>query len=214
MSWPSAWNSKTTIAPTRSTPATAKSRTFSKTATTTSSTSNTRRPSSKRSITTPCRSSPRGPANGRRIRVRASGRTVSAPRPRPVPVLAGPLCFPPVVSKRLRELDVLVLDCQAAGATPAHGDLLEIGWAVCGSNGLLESTESRWIVPRTKRRIGRAFRELTGWTEGCLAEAVDEQGAWAEVAGVAARLGAADASGAPTVIHFARFELPFLRDLH
>jgi DNA polymerase III subunit epsilon len=108
----------------------------------------------------------------------------------------------------LRELQVLALDCQAGGATPAHGDLLELGWVRCAQAGLVGPVQSCWVVPRTRRPVPRAVRELTGWSESCVAEAVDERvvfGALCE------QLGAAPV---PTVIHFARFELPFLRDLH
>jgi DNA polymerase-3 subunit epsilon len=113
----------------------------------------------------------------------------------------------------LRDLSVLALDCQAAGATPAYGDLLELGWTVCTARNIATPVQSCWIVPRTERPVGRAVRELTGWTEACLASAVAERDAWLalseDLAPVAARTAAV-----PTVIHFARFELPFLRDLH
>jgi DNA polymerase III subunit epsilon len=118
------------------------------------------------------------------------------------------------VNGSLRELKVLALDCQAAGATPVHGDMLEVGWAVCGASGIVGPVGSRWVLPRTGRRIGRAFRELTGWSEACLAEAVEEGAAWSELGEVVASLAAPGDGGVPTVIHFARFELPFLRDLH
>jgi DNA polymerase III epsilon subunit-like protein len=110
----------------------------------------------------------------------------------------------------LSELDVLVLDCQATGATPAHGDLLELGWGVCGGRGLASPAHARWILPQSDRGVSRTVRELTGWDDACLDVAVDAAHAWNELA--------ADASlargGVPTVIHFARFELPFLRQLH
>jgi DNA polymerase-3 subunit epsilon len=114
----------------------------------------------------------------------------------------------------LRDLEVLVLDCQAGGATPAHGDLLEIGWGVCAVPGLLEPVHDHWIVPRTQRRVPRAIRELTGWNEACVQHALPEHEAWSALQ-EDIRLVAPDTSElAPTVIHFARFELPFLRDLH
>jgi DNA polymerase-3 subunit epsilon len=113
----------------------------------------------------------------------------------------------------LRELEVLVIDCQASGATPAYGELLELGWAVCGAHELVSPVHSYWIAARHKRRVPRAIRELTGWSESNEAEAIPEQDAF--------RLLRADMVGlvwpeaaAPTVIHYARFELPFLRDLH
>ena len=109
----------------------------------------------------------------------------------------------------LRELDVLVLDCQASGATPSHGDLLEIGWAVSGARGLVIPPRARWIVPRTDRAVSRIVRKLTGWEDACLDEAVEPRDAWAEL-----RADAPGSASSPTVIHFARFELPFLRELH
>ncbi|HEX6277437.1 MAG TPA: GIY-YIG nuclease family protein [Polyangiaceae bacterium] len=117
-------------------------------------------------------------------------------------------------SPELANLVVLALDCQASGASPAYGDVLELGFARVGAIGLEGRVESRWIVPRTTRRIGRAVRELTGWSEACLAEAIDEGTAWRELTAMARSVAAAPERGAPTVIHFARFELAFFRDLH
>jgi DNA polymerase-3 subunit epsilon len=92
---------------------------------------------------------------------------------------------------------------------------LELGWARCGRDGLIASIRSYWIVPRTGRPVRRAVRELTGWTEACLAEALDERAAWTELGeDIAAVPRSSSHSPIPTVIHFARFELAFLRDLH
>jgi DNA polymerase III subunit epsilon len=111
----------------------------------------------------------------------------------------------------LRELDVLVLDCQATGATPAHGDLLELGWAVCGGDGLAVAPRAHWIKPRSDRGVSNVVRKLTGWSDDCASVAVDPLAAWALL-----RSDTSGVSGVamPTVIHFARFELPFLRALH
>lgn len=117
----------------------------------------------------------------------------------------------------LRDLEVLVLDCQAGGATPVHGDLLELGWAVCGRSGIMGGVRDHWIVPRTERRVPRPIRELTGWSEACVAEARTERAVWQELLDEVRRLSDAASPGSPpvpTVIHYARFELPFLRDLH
>src|SRR4051812_42067341 len=85
---------------------------------------------------------------------------------------------PALMSDRLHELEILVLDCQAGGATPAHGDLLELGWATVGAEGLRTPARSHWIRPRTDRRISRAVREQTGWSERCVDDALDEHEAW------------------------------------
>ena len=117
------------------------------------------------------------------------------------------------MSDALGELSVLSLDCQASGASPSYGDLIELGWAVCAPGGLVRGVRSTWILPRTERRVPRAVRELTGWNEACNATAVDEAEAWKIVRGASAEIAMLGAP-APTVIHFARFELAFLRDLH
>jgi DNA polymerase III subunit epsilon len=119
-----------------------------------------------------------------------------------------------VPSDLLREIRVLALDAQASGASPAHGDLLELGWGICSAESLVAPAQSRWLLPRTERPIPRPVRELTGWSEACLNEALDETRAWQLLLAEAAQVGPALSDGVPTVIHFARFELSFLRDLH
>ena len=117
------------------------------------------------------------------------------------------------MSGALRDLPVLVVDCQAGGATPAHGDLLELAWTLCTADGPPEPLQSHWIVPRSGRPVRRAVRELTGWSEACLAEAIGDDVAWKALERDALRV-ASGSSPVPTVIHYARFEVPFLRDLH
>jgi DNA polymerase-3 subunit epsilon len=116
----------------------------------------------------------------------------------------------------LHELRVMALDCQAGGATPAHGDLLELGWVACaGNSGVLGAVQSCWVVPRTGRRVPGPIRELTGWSEAVIASAIPEQDAWAALCGAAlVHAGDGATAGMPAVIHYARFELPFLHDLH
>lgn len=125
------------------------------------------------------------------------------------------------ITDSLRALRVLAIDCQASGATPAHGDLLELGWAACAAGSAApaacaaEPVRSRWVLPRTERPIPRAIRELTGWGDACLAEAVPEMQAFRELQLEITRLAeSAPENAVPSVIHYARFELPFLRDLH
>lgn len=106
----------------------------------------------------------------------------------------------------LRDLEVLVLDCQASGASPDHGDLLEVGWGFAGPGGLRD-VEAYWLRPGTSRPIPMAVRRLLGWSKECLRQAIEPEEAWA-------RLLARTTPGMPTVIHWARFERAFLRALH
>ena len=110
----------------------------------------------------------------------------------------------------LSSLDVLVLDCQASGATPAYGDLLALGWGISSPDGL-SPIRDHWIRPRTSRGISRPVRELTGWSDACLEVAQEDEVVWRLLrAELEERL---TAPVVPTVIHFARFELGFLREL-
>lgn len=120
------------------------------------------------------------------------------------------------MTELLREMHVVALDCQASGATPAYGDLLELAWASCSAaESAALAVRGGWVVPRTERRVPRAVRELTGWTEACIEGARRENDLWAALGDDARRLAAHRTDGtAPTVIHYSRFELPFLRDLH
>lgn len=110
----------------------------------------------------------------------------------------------------LAELDVVVVDCQASGATPRHGAVLELGWTVSGPRADGAAIEASWVVPPEGTTVSRPVRELTGWSHACLASAISPQEAWTRLAGAAAQASAP----APCVIHFARFELGFLQDLH
>jgi DNA polymerase-3 subunit epsilon len=111
----------------------------------------------------------------------------------------------------LTELDVVVVDCQASGATPTHGALLELGWAIAGPRRSETEIEACWITPPEGTRVSRPVRELTGWTEACLATAESPQQAWSRLSSAAAATGSVPT---PCVIHFARFERGFLEDLH
>lgn len=104
---------------------------------------------------------------------------------------------------RLQDLDVLVLDCQASGASPTHGDVLELGWGLASG-----PANASWVTPETDRPVSRIVRKLTGWDESALPASITAAEAWAHVAELARE------APAPTVIHFARFELAFLRHLH
>jgi DNA polymerase III subunit epsilon len=115
----------------------------------------------------------------------------------------------------LAELDVVVADCQASGATIRHGAVLEMGWTIARYGAGPAPIEAFWVTPPPGTRVSRAVRELTGWSEACLAEAVSPEQAWLRLC---AQIGDARAAArpwpAPCVIHFARFERGFLEDLH
>jgi DNA polymerase III subunit epsilon len=111
------------------------------------------------------------------------------------------------VSESLSQLEVLVVDCQATAAAP-HGHLLEIGWARAGTT--TTRADARLIALPEGEHIPAAVRRLTGISERMSQDGVDAHVAWRELSNEAAALAR---QPAPTVIHFARFEQPFLRAL-
>jgi DNA polymerase III subunit epsilon len=111
------------------------------------------------------------------------------------------------LSESLSELEVLVVDCQATAAAP-HGHLLEIGWARAGTTAT--RADARLIALPDGEHIPAAVMRLTGISERMAQDGVDARVAWLELSNEAAALAC---QPAPTVIHFARFEQPFLRAL-
>jgi DNA polymerase-3 subunit epsilon len=109
-------------------------------------------------------------------------------------------------SEALSHLEVLVIDCQATAAAP-RGHLLEIGWAQVRNT--ITDPHACLIALPDGEHIPPAVSRITGISEHMMRSAVDGRHAWRELSDQAASL----TQPAPTVIHFARFELPFLRTL-
>jgi DNA polymerase-3 subunit epsilon len=110
-------------------------------------------------------------------------------------------------SEPLSQLEVLVIDCQATAASP-RGHLLEIGWARF-SNTVTHPHACLIALPDGEQ-IPPAVTRITGISQHMMRSAVDGRHAWRELSDQAASL---TQQPAPTVIHFARFEQPFLRTL-
>jgi DNA polymerase-3 subunit epsilon len=109
--------------------------------------------------------------------------------------------------RSLAELDVLIVDCQATGASPAFGHVLELGWGIQrASEPVLSGARAHWIELPEGHRVPPQVQKLTGYEPGFAAEAIADRDAWQ-------RLRTEAGSGpVPTAIHFARFELAFLRE--
>ena len=110
-------------------------------------------------------------------------------------------------SEPLSQLEVLVVDCQATAAAP-RGHLLEIGWARVRK--AITHAHSSLIALPDGQQIPPAVARITGISERIMTAAIDRHVAWQELSDHAASLAQ---QPAPTVIHFARFEQPFLRTL-
>ena len=119
----------------------------------------------------------------------------------------------------LRDLQVMALDCQATGANPQKGHLLEIGWLkTCAAD-----TRSPDTLPVKSHLAGLppdvdippAVQRVTGISMEDLEKASTPDDTWQKIIKTAKKIAAADQmEKCPAVIHYARFEAPFLRDLH
>jgi len=111
----------------------------------------------------------------------------------------------------LADLDVLIVDCQTTGATPHHGDVLEIGWTITRTGGPAEPIHAHRVALPEGRKIPRMVSRLTGLVDESLTDAIAADDAWRLLRAAAMKVAP---TPVPTVIHFARFELAFLHDLH
>ena len=110
----------------------------------------------------------------------------------------------------LDEQEFMVLDCQSTGASPDRGYLLELAWARC--SGISGCGPVRDLLVRLPdgSEIPDRVSKLTGIVPPMMAAAVDPGAVWRLLQEDADSLGAP----APCLIHYARFELPFLNRLH
>lgn len=119
----------------------------------------------------------------------------------------------------LSDIEILALDCQATGATPSKGQLLEMGWAPFCPGGPIRAAplavESFLIQLPPAIHIPAAVRRITGITDAAMADAVQEDHVWRRLLDAARAVAARNQMPlCPTVIHFAGFERPFLESLH
>ena len=109
---------------------------------------------------------------------------------------------------RLSELEVVVVDCQATGASPERGALLEIGWSALRPSSSTEAEiKAELVLLPLGESIPPPVARLTGLTDDDLQDARTPGQVWASLRKDAEGIGAA-------VIHYARFEESFLRPLH
>jgi DNA polymerase III epsilon subunit-like protein len=108
----------------------------------------------------------------------------------------------------LAELAVWVIDCQTTGASPAHGAVLEIGWGRATATGPgVELAEAHWVALPPGERVTPRVRELTGFDEALATAPLAAAEVWQRL-----RTSMKHAPRVPAAIHFASFELAFLRD--
>ncbi len=119
----------------------------------------------------------------------------------------------------LEDLIVLFLDCQTTGANPQKGDVIEIGWARSDSFSVGEKCskgiETYFVKPSCAQIIPKRIRSVTGICQDDIASGLSAGDVWKRLVFTAEEIAQADdMETCPAIIHYAKFEGPFLRDLH
>jgi DNA polymerase III epsilon subunit-like protein len=123
------------------------------------------------------------------------------------------------MTKTLTNLQILTLDCQTTGANPGKGHLLEIGWlptrASAADNPAMTGLQVYLVRLPADAAIPRAVERITGISNDSTTAGLSSARVWGHLIETAQKITAGNPSAAcPLVIHFARFEEPFLRQLH
>ncbi|MGD9176190.1 MAG: exonuclease domain-containing protein [Desulfobacterales bacterium] len=119
----------------------------------------------------------------------------------------------------LNDLEVLTLDCQATGANPQKGHLLEIGWVqTCAATTLEPETltaEAYLVALPAEVDIPPAVQRVTGITQANVEGALPATDIWLKLSRTAKRVTDLDLmEKCPIIIHYAHFEKAFLEHLH
>lgn len=118
----------------------------------------------------------------------------------------------------LETLPVLVFDCQASGPNPQKGFLLEMAWETLHHSDAIETESSTLqsclIKSPPNAVIPWPVRRLTGITISETVKGVDEKEAWHQLLS-ATKLVHRQAGDqlCPVIIHYSRFEEPYLHHL-
>jgi DNA polymerase-3 subunit epsilon len=119
----------------------------------------------------------------------------------------------------LDKLIVLYLDCQTTGSNPRKGRVIEIGWARsdfsrdCGFDEFSMHTHVLQQPPECE--IPERIQAITGIGSDEIDNSHEPDEVWTQLLADADEIARLDSlDKCPVVIHYARFEAPFLFDLH
>jgi DNA polymerase-3 subunit epsilon len=118
----------------------------------------------------------------------------------------------------LEKLAVLFLDCQTTGANPRQGAVIEIGWVRSDtSEDRIEPDDVSAFVLKLPRghEIPDRVQKITGITQDAVDAACEPRDVWSQLLSGADQIAQLNSMAkCPAVIHYAKFETPFLVDLH
>ena len=85
--------------------------------------------------------------------------------------------------KPLPQRPLLVLDCQSTGASPSHGSLLELGWAIttAAAPTPIEDVRAELIALPEGQGIPRQVTRVTGVRAQDMVDARPEEQVWSRL---------------------------------
>jgi DNA polymerase-3 subunit epsilon len=120
----------------------------------------------------------------------------------------------------LTKLAVLALDCQATHSNPSIGYLAEIGWVKTQATHpfdhemTTENTRSHLVKMDEDIQIPKQFSRITGIKSEEIKETLLKKVIWQKLYRAAKKTASENKGICPAVIHFRRYEEPYLRQLH
>lgn len=120
----------------------------------------------------------------------------------------------------LTELSVLAIDCQATQSNPAIGHLVEIGWVKKQASYPFDQEKTTENVKTHLVKLGKCvqlpkqFLKITGIKSEEMKEAVSKKIIWQKIYRAAKKTASDNQGICPAVIHFGRYEEPYLKQLH
>jgi DNA polymerase III, alpha subunit (gram-positive type) len=110
----------------------------------------------------------------------------------------------------LKDLPVLFIDCQTTGASPQHGQIIELGWAFGCAADEDAQVETRLIALPDGEQLPLRISRLTGITGDDMLEALPAKKVVKELRSVAAQLPQPQSLA---IAHYSRFEETFLQSM-
>jgi DNA polymerase-3 subunit epsilon len=111
---------------------------------------------------------------------------------------------------KLNDVEFVFLDCQSTGASPAHGNLLEIAWTKARAKDELGPIQSYLLKQPADYPIPHMIYALTGISQSEMQDAIEPQVACQLLQTTFQQPEVVDHA----LIHYGRFERAFLEDLY
>jgi DNA polymerase-3 subunit epsilon len=120
----------------------------------------------------------------------------------------------------LTDLAVLAIDCQATHSNPAIGHLAELSWVKTQAvhpfdhEMITENVKTHLVKSGRNVQLPKQFVRMTGIKPEEMKEATPKKAIWQKLYRTAEKTASENQGICPAIIHFSRYEIPYLQQLH